>query len=133
MNGHQVGELRIKALEKTKFLGYGPDFNVCLDWIETGDIASISREGNVEILTNKCDLIYDRNDNLVKHWEIEKLLAQYEGIKGVQLVQICHGAPVCKSLQNFFILNLQLFRLYCCAQKNGMCAGIYPNRPYGYL
>jgi len=31
----------------------------------------------------------------VEHWKIEKLLAQYEGIKGVQLVQVCHGAPVC--------------------------------------
>jgi hypothetical protein len=35
-NGHQLGELRIRALEKTKFLGYGPDFNACLEWIETG-------------------------------------------------------------------------------------------------
>ncbi|KAI6182755.1 AMP-binding domain-containing protein [Aphelenchoides bicaudatus] len=72
-----------------------PVDNACLDWIETGDIASISREGNVEILTNKSDLIYDRNDKLVEHWVIEKHLAQYQEIKGVQLVQVCHGAPVC--------------------------------------
>lgn len=62
----------------------------------TFQIASISREGNVEILANKSDLIYDKEDKLIEHWKIEKILAQYEGIKGVQLVQVCHGAPVCK-------------------------------------
>ncbi|KAI6241404.1 AMP-binding domain-containing protein [Aphelenchoides fujianensis] len=93
-NGAQVGELRVWALEKTKFLGYGPEFNAFTDFVETGDIASISREGNVEIITNKADLMYDRKDNLVKHWEIERELAGCESIKGVQVLQICHGAPV---------------------------------------
>ncbi|CAD5207091.1 unnamed protein product [Bursaphelenchus okinawaensis] len=94
-NGHTIGELRVKPLEKTKFMGYGPDFNANLDWIDTGDIASITKDGNVEILANKSDLIYDRMDHLVEHWKMEKLMAEeYDDIKGVQVVQTCSGAPV---------------------------------------
>ncbi|KAI6178607.1 AMP-binding domain-containing protein [Aphelenchoides besseyi] len=94
VNGQRVGELRVWALEKTKFLGYGPNFDTPTDFVETGDIASISRDGNVEIITNKADLCYDRVDKLVKHWEIERLLATCESIKGVQVLQQCHGAPI---------------------------------------
>lgn len=59
----------------------------------------------MEIIANKADLIYDRQDKLVEHWKIERILAQYEGIKGVQLVQICAGAPVCK--RHFRVLGTQ--------------------------
>jgi hypothetical protein len=35
-NGQRIGELRVRALEKTKFLGYGPKFDSCAEWVETG-------------------------------------------------------------------------------------------------
>uniref|UniRef100_A0A915DED1 AMP-binding enzyme C-terminal domain-containing protein n=1 Tax=Ditylenchus dipsaci TaxID=166011 RepID=A0A915DED1_9BILA len=93
-NGHIVGELRLKPLVKTKFVGYGPKFSDFCEWISTGDIVSVHKDGNVEIVTHKDDLIYDRNDKLVEHWRMERLMAQEDSIRGVQVVQVCHGAPV---------------------------------------
>lgn len=37
-NRQTVGELRIKPLIKTKFIGYGPKFSQFSDWINTGYI-----------------------------------------------------------------------------------------------
>jgi len=90
-----VGELRIRSLAKTKFIGYGPKFADFTDWIPTGDIAAINADGNVELITHKDDLVYDRYDKLVEHWRMERVMAQAtEELRGVQVVQVCPGAPV---------------------------------------
>lgn len=31
-----VGELKLKSLTGTKFVGYGPNFNAYTEWINTG-------------------------------------------------------------------------------------------------
>jgi len=41
-NGHLIGELRLKPLSKTTFLGYGPDFVAGQEWISTGYSLEIS-------------------------------------------------------------------------------------------
>ncbi|CAK5043413.1 unnamed protein product [Meloidogyne enterolobii] len=41
-NGHLIGELRLKPLSKTTFLGYGPDFVAGQEWISTGYFLEIS-------------------------------------------------------------------------------------------
>ncbi|KAI1728905.1 AMP-binding enzyme domain-containing protein [Ditylenchus destructor] len=84
-NGHRVGELRLKPLVKTKFIGYGPKFSDYSEWINTGDVVSIGNDGNIEIITHKDDLVYDRYDKLVEHWRSERLLAQHDDIRGVQV------------------------------------------------
>lgn len=39
--------------------------------------------------------MYDRFDNIIEHWKMEKLMAEeYDDIKGVQVLQICLGAPI---------------------------------------
>uniref|UniRef100_A0AC35F488 AMP-dependent synthetase/ligase domain-containing protein n=1 Tax=Panagrolaimus sp. PS1159 TaxID=55785 RepID=A0AC35F488_9BILA len=93
-SNRKIGEMRIRPLLNTKFVGYGPEFNSWKDFIETGDIVSQTNDGNIEIICHREDLIYDRNDHLVEHWKMERLMATYVGIKGVQVLQVCHGAPV---------------------------------------
>lgn len=77
---------------------------------------SVDNCGNIELLTYKYDLIYDKKDKLVEHWIMERIMTQHEDIKGVQVfflnlmyyiaylwyiaylnfevVQICAGAPI---------------------------------------
>uniref|UniRef100_A0A914C6Y4 AMP-dependent synthetase/ligase domain-containing protein n=1 Tax=Acrobeloides nanus TaxID=290746 RepID=A0A914C6Y4_9BILA len=90
----QVGELRVRPLAATKFIGYGPHFNSFSEWINTGDVVAQTSDGNIEIISHKDDLIYNRNDELVEHWKMEKIMSQHKDVKGVQVLQICHGAPV---------------------------------------
>ena len=80
-----IGELKLKPLKKTKFIGFGPSYNTFSEVISTGDIAAQSMDGNIEIITNKDDIIYDRNDNLIEHWKMERIMATYVEIKGVQV------------------------------------------------
>lgn len=54
-------------------------------WIPCRDVARIDDQGSIEIVTNKEDLIYDNNNGLVEHWNIERLLNQNDLIKGVQV------------------------------------------------
>uniref|UniRef100_A0A7E4W0G1 AMP-binding domain-containing protein n=1 Tax=Panagrellus redivivus TaxID=6233 RepID=A0A7E4W0G1_PANRE len=89
-----IGELRLHPLMNTKFMGQGPEFKEYSDFIDTGDVVIHTPEGNIEILCHKDDIIYDRHDNLVEHWRLEKAMAAYEGIKGIQVLQVCPGAPV---------------------------------------
>ncbi|KAI3413401.1 hypothetical protein GPALN_010896 [Globodera pallida] len=57
-NGRRIGELRLRPLPKTKFVGYGPKFDENADWINTGDVVCIQQDGNVEIITqHKLDLV----------------------------------------------------------------------------
>ncbi|KAL6729166.1 hypothetical protein Aduo_000245 [Ancylostoma duodenale] len=58
------------------------------------DVARMDEEGSIEIVANKEDLIYDNNNGLVEHWNIERLLNQNDLIKGVQVVSIGRGQPV---------------------------------------
>uniref|UniRef100_A0A1I8AW31 AMP-binding domain-containing protein n=1 Tax=Meloidogyne hapla TaxID=6305 RepID=A0A1I8AW31_MELHA len=95
-NGHLIGELRLKPLSKTTFLGYGPDFVAGQEWISTGDVVSIQQDGNVEIITqHREDLIFDKIGRLVEHWRVERLVAQMsQYIRGIQIVQIAPGGPI---------------------------------------
>jgi len=94
-NGQLVGELRLKPLAKTKFLGYGPKFETLDEWVDTGDVVCVQKDGNIEIITqHKHDLVYDRSERLVEHWKVERLLAQEDQIRGVQVVQESPGGPV---------------------------------------
>ncbi|KAH7702526.1 Protein ACS-16 [Aphelenchoides avenae] len=54
----------------------------------------MAKDGNIEIIAHKSDLMYDRKDALVEHWRMEKAMSMYDQIKGVQVVQVCHGAPI---------------------------------------
>lgn len=49
------------------------------------DIVSLNKDGNVEIIAHTNDLIFDKNDQLVEHWILERLLSQCENIRGVQV------------------------------------------------
>lgn len=49
------------------------------------DVAKIDADGNVEIFCQEEDLIYDKNNCLVEHWHVERLLNQSELIKGIQV------------------------------------------------
>ncbi|KAF7632256.1 hypothetical protein Mgra_00008324 [Meloidogyne graminicola] len=96
-NGHLIGELRLKPLSKTTFLGYGPNFVANeKEWVNTGDVVSIQQDGNVEIITqHKEDLIFDKIGRLVEHWRVERLLAQMsQQIRGIQIVQTTPGGPL---------------------------------------
>uniref|UniRef100_A0A0N4ZUT6 AMP-binding domain-containing protein n=1 Tax=Parastrongyloides trichosuri TaxID=131310 RepID=A0A0N4ZUT6_PARTI len=89
-----VGELFIRPFNSTKFFGYAPTFNTCADWVSSGDIVSVKPDSNIELISNKEDLIYDREGLLVPHWKIEKCLSKFHQIKGIQVISICPGAPV---------------------------------------
>ncbi|VDK18800.1 unnamed protein product [Anisakis simplex] len=82
----KIGELRIKPVDGTKFLGYGPKFDGQLDWIDTGDIVSIDANGSVELITSKEDLIVDKNGKIIEHWTMEKTICAYDQVKGAQII-----------------------------------------------
>lgn len=68
----------------------------------------MDQEGNVEIVTTKEDVIFDRNNGVVEHWHVERLLNQNDFIKGcqvglspfplqsvpLQIVSTSHGGPL---------------------------------------
>ncbi|KAE9413319.1 hypothetical protein Angca_007050 [Angiostrongylus cantonensis] len=58
------------------------------------DVARMDADGSIEIVANKEDLIYDKNNGIVEHWNIERLLNQSDLIKGVQVVSVGRGQPV---------------------------------------
>lgn len=75
---------------------------------------SINKDGNIEIIAHKDDLIYDRKDRLVEHWVLERFLRQYENIRGVQV----------NKLINFF-LNLSIITLGCSISTRGASNSCY--------
>uniref|UniRef100_A0AC34QVD6 AMP-dependent synthetase/ligase domain-containing protein n=1 Tax=Panagrolaimus sp. JU765 TaxID=591449 RepID=A0AC34QVD6_9BILA len=89
-----VGELKVRPVMKTKFIGFGPDFNSPVEWISTGDIVAQTLDGNIEVLAHKEDIIYDRQDRLLEHWRLERAMANYVQIKGVQVLQAWPGSPI---------------------------------------
>uniref|UniRef100_A0A0K0FZI6 AMP-binding domain-containing protein n=1 Tax=Strongyloides venezuelensis TaxID=75913 RepID=A0A0K0FZI6_STRVS len=93
-NKEIVGELFIRPFNATKFFGYAPTFDTCGDWVSSGDIVSVKTDFNIELISNKEDLIYDKDNKLVQHWKIEKCLSKFHEIKGIQVISICPGAPV---------------------------------------
>ncbi|KIH51614.1 hypothetical protein ANCDUO_18300, partial [Ancylostoma duodenale] len=84
----QLGLLQIRVYYGSTFMGYAPDTSGKDKWVDTGqvagDVARMDEEGSIEIVANKEDLIYDNNNGLVEHWNIERLLNQNDLIKGVQ-------------------------------------------------
>ncbi|VDO81952.1 unnamed protein product [Heligmosomoides polygyrus] len=90
----ELGLLLIRVYYGSTFMGYAPDTSGKEKWVETGDVARIDDQGSIEIVTNKEDLIYDNNNGLVEHWNIERLLNQNDLIKGVQVVSVGRGQPV---------------------------------------
>ncbi|VDN22405.1 unnamed protein product [Cylicostephanus goldi] len=90
----QLGLLQIRVYYGSTFMGYAPDTKGKEKWVDTGDVARKDEEGSIEIVANKEDLIYDNNNGLVEHWNIERLLNQNELIKGVQVVSVGRGQPV---------------------------------------
>ncbi|CAI4222435.1 unnamed protein product [Auanema sp. JU1783] len=91
---NQLGFLHIRTYFGSTFLGYAPECTGKEKWLDTGDVARMDAQGNVEIVTNKEDLIFDKNNGLVEHWNIERLLNQNELIKGIQVISIGRGKPV---------------------------------------
>ncbi|CAI5440349.1 unnamed protein product [Caenorhabditis angaria] len=90
----QLGRLLIRVYYGSVFMGYAPDTKGSEKWVDTGDIARMDENGAIEIIANSADLIYDKNNCLVEHWNIERLLNQNELIKGVQVVSKGKGEPV---------------------------------------
>lgn len=106
-DGRKFGELRLTPLAKTKFIGYGPKFDEFRGVINTGDVVSISSDGNIEIVTHtKLDLIFDRANKLVEHWKIERAMTQCEQIKGVQVVQTSPNGPIIAVIMPKSIKNI---------------------------
>ncbi|EJW80451.1 hypothetical protein WUBG_08641, partial [Wuchereria bancrofti] len=83
-NNNQSGELCIKAIKGSKFLGYETPYEEELEWIETGDIVTMDEDGIIEIITNKEDLIVDSSGQLIEHWLLEKALCSHNEVKGAQ-------------------------------------------------
>ncbi|KJH44470.1 AMP-binding enzyme [Dictyocaulus viviparus] len=90
----ELGILQIRVYYGSTFMGYAPDINGKEKWVDTGDVARMDSEGSIEIVANKEDLIYDNNNGIVEHWNIERLLNQNSLIKGVQVVSVGRGKPV---------------------------------------
>ncbi|KAK0423761.1 hypothetical protein QR680_008315 [Steinernema hermaphroditum] len=109
-----IGELAIRPIGGMKFLGYGPNFEAA-EWIRTGDIAVRSEDGNVEIVTHKNDLIFDKANFLVEHWRMERVMAQNEQIRGVQVISLSRGAPVMAIIIPKDMTRLDLVKSDLCA------------------
>ncbi|KAL3098870.1 hypothetical protein niasHT_024625 [Heterodera trifolii] len=109
-NGRRVGELRLRPLQKTKFVGYGPKFEENAEWVNTGDVACIQPDGNIEIITqHKMDLM-------------ERLIATSEMVKGVQIVQEKAGAPIIavivpKSFNQITVADLKQEMIAICREQ----------------
>uniref|UniRef100_A0A915Q2V6 AMP-dependent synthetase/ligase domain-containing protein n=1 Tax=Setaria digitata TaxID=48799 RepID=A0A915Q2V6_9BILA len=91
----KLGELLIKAIKGSKFLGYeSPYEGGEEEWIETGDIVTMNEAGIIELITNKEDLIIDQSGQLIKHWIIEKALCTHDEVKGAQIIAIGKKLPL---------------------------------------
>uniref|UniRef100_A0AAF5Q4V4 AMP-dependent synthetase/ligase domain-containing protein n=3 Tax=Wuchereria bancrofti TaxID=6293 RepID=A0AAF5Q4V4_WUCBA len=93
-NNNQSGELCIKAIKGSKFLGYETPYEEELEWIETGDIVTMDEDGIIEIITNKEDLIVDSSGQLIEHWLLEKALCSHNEVKGAQIVALGKKLPL---------------------------------------
>ncbi|CAI2322628.1 unnamed protein product [Caenorhabditis sp. 36 PRJEB53466] len=90
----KLGKLLIRVYYGSTFMGYAPDTKGKEKWINTGDIARIDENGAIEVVAGEEDLIYDKNNCLIEHWNVERLLNQNDLIKGVQVVSKGPGQPV---------------------------------------
>jgi hypothetical protein len=52
------------------------------------DIAMIDSRGNVELVTNRDDLIRNGKGELIEHWIIERVLSSHDDVKGAQVSDI---------------------------------------------
>ncbi|EJD73972.1 hypothetical protein LOAG_18647 [Loa loa] len=93
-NNNQIGELCIKAIRGSKFLGYELPYEGNQEWIETGDVVTMDETGIIEIITNKEDLIVDNSGQLIEHWLIEKAICSHNEIKGAQIVALGKKLPL---------------------------------------
>ncbi|VDD89699.1 unnamed protein product [Enterobius vermicularis] len=93
-NEEPVGVLRIKPVNGSKFIGYGPNFDQNSEWIDTGDVVKLNRSGAISLIANKGDLIFTSSGKLVKHWIIEKTLCLCDFIKGAQVVKVTKDSPL---------------------------------------
>lgn len=46
----------------------------------------MDEDGNIDIITNKEDLIVDNSGRLIEHWLLEKALCSHNVIKGAQVI-----------------------------------------------
>uniref|UniRef100_A0A1I7T0W2 AMP-binding domain-containing protein n=1 Tax=Caenorhabditis tropicalis TaxID=1561998 RepID=A0A1I7T0W2_9PELO len=90
----KLGKLLIRVYYGSTFMGYAPDTKGKEKWVDTGDIARMDENGAIEVVASEEDLIYDKNNCLVEHWNLERLLNQNDLIKGVQVVSRGRGQPV---------------------------------------
>lgn len=89
-----IGELRIKPVYNSKFIGYGPKFDQKADWIDTGDIVKPDRSGGISLIANKDDLVFTTSGKLIEHWVIEKTLCLSDLIKGAQVIKSSKESPL---------------------------------------
>nr|pir hypothetical protein F47G6.2 - Caenorhabditis elegans [Caenorhabditis elegans] len=90
----KLGKLLIRVYYGSTFMGYAPDTKGKEKWVDTGDIGRMDENGAIEVVASEDDLIYDKNNCLVEHWNLERLLNQNDLIKGVQVVSRGRGQPV---------------------------------------
>ncbi|CAD6190954.1 unnamed protein product [Caenorhabditis auriculariae] len=89
-----LGKLLMRVYYGSTFMGYAPDTSGKDKWVDTGDVARMDVDGNIEIVTHSADLIFDKNNCLLEHWNVERLLNQSELLKGVQVVSTGRGQPM---------------------------------------
>ncbi|CAB3410738.1 unnamed protein product [Caenorhabditis bovis] len=90
----KLGKLLIRVYYGSTFMGYAPDTHGKEKWVDTGDIARQDENGAFEIVTNEEDLIYDKNNCIIEHWNVERLLNQNDLLKGIQVVSKGRDQPV---------------------------------------
>ncbi|VDK87254.1 unnamed protein product, partial [Litomosoides sigmodontis] len=93
-NNNRSGELWIKAIKGSKFLGYEAPYEGVEEWIETGDVVTMDEDGVIDIITNKEDLIVDNSGQLIEHWLLEKALCAHNDVKGAQIVALGKKLPL---------------------------------------
>ncbi|CAG9541036.1 unnamed protein product, partial [Cercopithifilaria johnstoni] len=93
-NNNQSGELYIKAIKGSKFLGYESPYEGVEEWIETGDVVTMDEAGIIDVITNKEDLIVDNSGQLIEHWLLEKALCAHNEVKGAQIVALNKKLPL---------------------------------------
>uniref|UniRef100_A0A158Q6V2 AMP-binding domain-containing protein n=1 Tax=Elaeophora elaphi TaxID=1147741 RepID=A0A158Q6V2_9BILA len=85
-SNNRSGELCIKAIKGSKFLGYESPYEGVEEWIETGDVVTMDQAGIIDVITNKEDLIVDNAGQFVEHWLLEKALCAHSEVKGAQVI-----------------------------------------------
>ncbi|VBB31787.1 unnamed protein product [Acanthocheilonema viteae] len=83
-NINKSGELCIKPIQGSKFLGYESPYEGMHEWIETGDVVTMDETDIINVITNKDDLIVDNSGQLIEHWLLEKALCAHNEVKGAQ-------------------------------------------------